>query len=323
MTDHLSKIVVLDTGYEHYRYEKEVLARAGYTLHIFTGDPSDRRAKMDYASAAAGVFVRWTRVDKTFLEHCRNLKAVVRYGTGYENIDLEAATKTGVKVANVGGYGNHSVSDHALSLIYACIRGLFPGTAGLKVHFGKPPFERIFELHRKTLGIIGLGRIGGTLAGKATALFKRVLASDPYIPDSRFSELRVDKTSLESLLRESDVISIHCNLTGETTHLLDRQAFEAMERKPYVINTARGPVIKTAALLEALVKGFIQGVGLDVFDSEIPEEIDERILSHPHIIATGHYAWYSENSMAELQKRAAQNMVALLAGRTIEDGLQS
>lgn len=315
------KIVVLDRGYKHYRLENEALSGYGYELILYSGERADHQEKLRLASDAVGLFVRWTRVDESFLSKCPQLKVIIRYGAGYENIYLEAASRAGVKVANVGGYGNHSVSDHALSLIYTSIRGLFPGTAGLRENFGKAPFPRIFELHRKTLGIIGLGRIGGTLAGKAVGLFQKVLASDPYIPDSRFTDLGVEKTTLDNLLRQSHVISIHCNLTSETRNLLDRRAFGIMDQKPYVVNTARGPVIESEALLEALEKDLIPGAGLDVFDSELPGEIDDRILGHERIIATGHYAWYSENSLEELQKKAAENMIALLQNRSIEDNL--
>jgi D-3-phosphoglycerate dehydrogenase len=148
-----------------------------------------------------------------------------------------------------------------------------------------------------------------------------VLASDPYIPDSRFRKLGVQKETLEGLLRQSHVISIHCNLTSETRHLIDSKAFDQMDQRPFLINTARGPVIETGALLQALDKEKVRGAGLDVFDSDLPSEIDPRIPDHPRIIATGHYAWYSENSLDELQKRAAQNMVALLRNEKIEDSL--
>jgi D-3-phosphoglycerate dehydrogenase len=177
------------------------------------------------------------------------------------------------------------------------------------------------ELHRKTLGIIGLGRIGGTLAAKAVHLFEKVIAYDPYITPERFDALSVQQVSLDELCALSDVISCHCNLTEETTSLVDQQAFEKMKKKPIVVNTARGPVVSTSALLDALNAGQIQAAGIDVFNAEIPREIPSALLSHPGIIATGHYAWYSENSSAELQRRAALNMVGLLKGNNVDDVL--
>ncbi len=315
------KIAILDTGYENYAYEKNLINQHGYSLEIFNGEKSDASGKMAFAKDAVGIFVRWTKVDELFLKNCPQLKVIIRYGAGYENIDLEAATRAGVKVANVGGYGNHSVSDHALALIYACGRGLLEGVQTLKNHFGKPPFDRMFEFHRKTLGIIGLGRIGGTLATKAVHLFNQVLAYDPYIPDSRFTGLGVTKATFDELLMGCDVISLHCNLTDETRNMIDNPAFEKMKKSPIIVNTSRGPIIDTHALLFALDSGTVFRAGLDVYDSELPEQIPTKLLNHPKTITTGHYAWYSENAITVLQMRATQNMVSLLQGKEIEDCL--
>lgn len=315
------KIVILDTGYDNYTFEKQLLREHGYHLEIFKGEKHDLHGKKAFSKDAVGIFIRWTKIDEGFLRQCPKLKVIIRYGAGYENVDLTAATRATVKVANVGGYGNHSVSDHALALMYACARGLFQGVQALRNNFGKPPFERMFELHRKTLGIVGLGRIGGTLATKAVHLFKQVLAYDPYIADTRFTDLGVQKASFDALLRNSEIISLHCNLTDETRNMIDKPAFEKMDKKPILVNTSRGPVIENKELLNALDSGKVFMAGLDVYDSELPDEIPVDILTHPRIITTGHYAWYSENSIAALQKRAAQNMVALLEGREIKDTL--
>ena len=126
---------------------------------------------------------------------------------------------------------------------------------------------------------------------------------------------------LEELLERSDVISIHCNLTWETEHLLNADTFRKMIRKPVVINTARGPVIEQNALLQALNSNQIQSAGIDVFNTELPGELPANLLEHPGIIATGHYGWYSENSHIELQKRAADNLLGLLTGKIVEDCL--
>lgn len=313
------KVAILDTGYKSYAYEKDLLGKHGYTLQIFEGNKVDSASKAAFAEDAVGIFIRWTHINEEFLKQCPNLKAIVRYGVGYENIDLAAVKKRGIKAANVSGYGNNSVSDHALALMYACARGLFEGHRTLSSNFGKPPFERIIEFHHKTLGIIGLGRIGGTLATKAVHLFKSVIATDPYIEDARFDKFGVKKVSLDELLRVSNVISIHCNLTPETTHMLNRPAFDMMHHNPVLINTARGPVIETKALPEALDAGKIHSAGLDVFDSELSHEIPEDLVNHPKIISTGHYAWYSEESMRRLQEKAAGHMLDLLEEREVGD----
>jgi len=314
-------IAILDTGYDSYEYETNLLEENGYQLQIFDGAKDDDAGKLEFARDATGIFIRWTVIDQKFLEQCPELKVIVRYGVGYDNIDLNAVNRAGVKVAIVRGYANHSVSDHALALMYGCARGLALAGPAIKTQFGKPPFEPMIEFHDKTLGIIGMGRIGGTLASKTVHLFNNVLASDPYLPDSRFEELAVQKSTLDSLLENSDVISVHCNLTKETYHLVDNNAFNKMKKIAILINTARGPIVHTPALLEALADGKLHSAGLDVFDTEIPEEIPETLLTNHKIITTGHYAWYSENAMAELQRRAALNMIALLHGEKIEDCL--
>ncbi len=315
------KVLVLDTGYDSFEYEENLFNQNGFKFEIFPGMNSDIAGKIKFAHNAVGLLIRWTVIDEDFLKQTPHLKAIVRYGAGYENVDLEAASRRGVNVSNVRGYGNHAVSDHALALMYACARHLPEGMQQVKSKFGAPPDDRIFEFHTKTLGIIGLGRIGETLAGKAVHLFEKVFAVDPYIPNEQFANLDVQKKSLDQLLEESDVISIHCNLTPETEGIIDDWAFKKMAKTPILINTARGPIIDEQALLNALEEKYIFKAGIDVYRTELPEELPERLIHHPKVIATGHYAWYSERSHVELQKRAADNLLAMLQGRIPEDCL--
>jgi D-3-phosphoglycerate dehydrogenase len=314
-------VAIIDTGYRSYDYEKELFAGMGYELQIFDGERVDVPAKRELAMKADGILVRDTPIGEEVYAKAPDLKFIVRYGTGYDNIDVDAATARGIKVANVGGYGNHSVSDHALALMYACIRGLPAGEKNVMTSFGKPPFPDVFELHDKTLGIIGLGRIGGTLSDKARHLFSRVLATDPYISDEKFIQHGAEKSSLEDLLKKSHVISLHCNLTDETRHLLNREAFRKMELQPVVVNTSRGPVIDAKALLEAAEGNRIHSAGIDVYENEPADQRQEGLVSHPRIITTGHYAWYSDRAIKVMQKRAADNLAGMLRGEMIEDCL--
>ncbi len=312
-------VAIIDTGYRSYEYEKELFAGMGCELQIFQGERVDIPAKKELAMKAEGILVRDTPIGEEVFAGAPELKYIVRYGTGYDNIDVEAATERGIKVANVQGYGNHSVSDHALALMFACIRGLPTGEKNVLTSFGKPPFPEVFELHDKTLGIIGLGRIGGTLCEKARHLFSRVLASDPYITDEKFREHGAEKSSLENLLEKSHVISLHCNLTDETRHLLNWEAFSKMGQQPVVVNTSRGPVIDAKALLEAAEGNRIHSAGIDVYENEPADQRQEGLVSHPRIITTGHYAWYSDRSIRIMQKRAADNLASMLKGEMIED----
>ena len=321
MLQKIVKIVVLDTGYRSYEYEEKLFISKGYDFQIYNGSPDDITAKINIVRDADGILVRSTHIDKSFLDEMKNLKAIVRYGVGYDNIDLDEATRRGIRVANVQGYANHAVSDHALALLYSCVRALPSGMQKIREQFGNPPLQDLFELHDKTLGIIGLGRIGSHFSKKANGLFNKILATDPYITDEVFIRCRTVKTDLHHLLSESHVISIHCNLTDETHHLLDESAFGRMNKRPVIINTARGPIIDEEALYQALIKGKIHSAGLDVWEDELVSPRQEKILDHPMVVATGHYAWYSDRSSAELQQRAAMNMIRLLNGESFSDCL--
>jgi D-3-phosphoglycerate dehydrogenase len=316
------EIVILDSGYKSYDFEKELFESNGFSLKIhptFKGDPSEKR---DFAKEADGILVRHTLIDEEFLSAMKNLKAVVRYGVGYDNVDIEACTRHGVKVANVQGYANHAVSDHALALMFSCTRALWDTKYQLENQFGTPPVTGVFELHDKVLGIIGLGRIGSVFCKKAAPLFHEVLACDPYKPDNHFVQLSAKRVDLEELLQRADVITLHCNLTEETRHLLSHREFLLMKKKPVIINTSRGEVISEEALLEALDSGKIHSAGLDVYENEPVTGRQARIVNHPLIICTGHYAWYSDKSMPELQRRAALNLLNFLMGNEVEDRLK-
>jgi D-3-phosphoglycerate dehydrogenase / 2-oxoglutarate reductase len=316
-----NKIAIIDLGYDNYKYEKELFSQNGYDLELYAGNPADRFEKARFVSDATGMLVRGTVIDAEFYNLTPKLKAIVRYGVGYDNVDIQEATRRKIKVANVQGYANHSVSDHAIALIYACSRSLAMGAQQIRQIFSKPPINEIFELHDKTVGIIGLGRIGECFALKVRYLFKDVLAYDPYIPDNKFKESGAIKTDLKTLFSNCHVISVHCNLTEETNYLLDEAAFARMKNRPVLINTARGPVVSQDALVEALNNNLLHSAGIDVFIDEPPTEKQEPLFNHPRAIVTGHYAWYSDASIKILQHRAADNMIKLLTEQYVEDQL--
>ncbi|MFH5831021.1 C-terminal binding protein [Halalkalibaculum sp. DA3122] len=315
------KIALLDPGIASCSYEETLFTEHGYHFEVFEGEKGDYQSKINLASDAEGILIRFTEIDDRFLEQTPNLKAVARYGVGYDNIDVDACTRFGVRCANVRGYGNHSVSDHALALILACVRMLKPGYENIYTRFGGAPSDRVPELHELVLGILGLGRIGGTLAQKAGSLFKSVIACDPYVEEQQFERANAQPVSYHELLQTADVISIHCNLTEETRHLINKEAFDQMERGPILVNTARGEVVDEEALLEALESGSIHSAGLDVFKTELPDQLSRRLVEHPRVMATGHYAWFSDRAQDELQKRTADNLLAMLQGQNPEDCL--
>jgi D-3-phosphoglycerate dehydrogenase / 2-oxoglutarate reductase len=315
------KVIVLDSGYKSYDFEKELFEGNGFELNIYPTYDGEKAKKMEFAKEADGILVRHTRIDAEFLSKMKKLKAVVRYGVGYDNVDVDACTRVGIKVANVQGYANHSVSDHALALMFSCTRALWNTKEQITKKFASQPVEDIFELHNKTLGIIGLGRIGSVLAKKAKPLVKEIIAADPYKSQKYCNRFSVRKTDLAELLQTSDIISLHCNLTEETHHILNEVTFSEMRKKPVIINTSRGETIEEKALLNALNSGIIHSAGLDVYENEPPANSQNELINHPRTICTGHYAWYSDYAAVELQKRAALNLFHFLTGKEVEDSL--
>jgi len=315
------KIVILDSGYKSYAFEKELFEGNGFELTIHPTYKGKKNEKIEFAKHADGILVRHTKIDDAFLSQMKNLKAVVRYGVGYDNVDIDACTRFGVKVANVQGYANHAVSDHALALMFSCSRALWNTREQIKQKFASPPVEDIFELHDKTLGIIGLGRIGSELAKKSNSFFKEIIACDPYKSQKYCNRFSVRKVDLEELLEKSDVISLHCNLTEETRHILNDANFAKMKKRPVIINTSRGEMMDEKALLLALEHQIIHSAGIDVYENEPTTEKQKLLINHPRTICTGHFAWYSDYAAIELQKRAAQNLYQILLGKNIEDGL--
>jgi len=313
------RIVVLDTGYDSYAQEQAIFSEAGYQFELYDGPAANRRAKIRFGRDAIGVMIRGTMADRSFFSSLPGLKALVRYGVGYDNVDLEAATLHGVRVANVQGYADDSVSDHALALMFACNRALPWASAGKT--FGVPPQKPMLDFQDCTLGIVGLGHIGTRLAQKANFLFERIVGCDPYVEDCRFFRLGLCRMELSELLAVSHVISLHCNLTQETKGLISAREFGQMGQKPILINTARGPVVDEKGLLLALAKGQVRSAGIDVFCHEPLAGVSLKLAQHPRVLATRHYAWYSENAKEILQRKAAENMISLLAGRIPDDCL--
>ncbi len=246
------------------------------------------------------------------------LRGIVKYGVGVDNIDLEAARQRGLPVANCPDYGSGTIADHAFALLLALARRLTLLDRSFRRIGWMWPDDSFLgvDLERKTLGLIGLGRIGKKMAQRAAGFDMRLLAHDPYIPPAEFSSDRYSTTSVEldELLRESDFISVHCVLTEETRCLIGRREFQLMKPSACLIDVSRGAIIDEPALLAALENHEIAGVGLDVFAEE-PLSSDHPLLALDNVVATPHIAWYTAEAAAEQSRQAADAVLDLLAGR--------
>jgi D-3-phosphoglycerate dehydrogenase len=242
------------------------------------------------------------------------LKGVVRSGVGFDNVDLEAATRRGVWVANVPDYCAEEVASHALALLLSLARKVVIIDAQMRAGVWDPNrAQPIFRLSECTLGVIGCGRIGQTLVRLASGLKMQVLGYDPYLPAEAAREAGIKLCALDEVLRESDLISLHLPLSNASRHLISTRELALMKATAYLVNTARGGLIDGAALAEALGAGRIAGAALDVFETEpLPE--DHPLRSASNLILNYHIAWYSEQSLTTLREKAVQEAIRLARG---------
>lgn len=240
------------------------------------------------------------------------LKIVSRVGVGYDNIDVEAATRYGVMVTNTPGVMAESVAEHTILLMLATAKNLTLADKEAREGIWEWAKYRGTELWSKTLGQIGLGRIGYLVAKKARAAFNmQILVYDPYISEERILSVGEKSTDIESLLKQSDVVSINTPLTEETHHLIGENEFKTMKKSAVLINTGRGPIVDEEALIHALQTGDIAKAGLDVFEEEPPKG-DNPLFQMDNVVLTPHQASNTDTGVESMFMAAAQNVIEAL-----------
>jgi D-3-phosphoglycerate dehydrogenase / 2-oxoglutarate reductase len=239
---------------------------------------------------------------------------IARFGIGVDNVDIRAATDAGIVVTRVPDYCVDEVSDHTMALLLALVRKI--PFANSRVHagqWGMPEVVPIRRLRGSVLGLVGFGRIPQLVAPKAKAFGIKVVIYDPYVPSSVTSASGVQNMDFATLLKNSDYVSIHTPLVPETRHLFNADIFAQMKSNAYLINTARGPIVDEAALAHALDTKQLAGAALDVLSTEPPSA--SPLFGRDNVILTPHMSFYSEESLVELQTRAAEEVARVLAGQ--------
>jgi D-3-phosphoglycerate dehydrogenase len=247
-----------------------------------------------------------TKITRKVIEAARDLELIVRAGIGLDNIDCEAAKEKGVQVANTPAATSISVAEHTFGLMLAAVRQHGRANLSMKEHRWEKKTLSGTELYGKTLGLIGLGRIGREVARRALAFGMKIIAYDIIKIEA---DLDIKQVSLDELLAQADVISLHLPLTKETKHMIGKAEFERMKDGVILVDAARGGIVDEAALLEALNSGKVRAAALDVFEKEPPA--DYSLIDHPNVIATPHIGAAAE----EGQKRAGLEVVKILQER--------
>lgn len=261
-----------------------------------------------------------TPINEELLKKARNLQVIITATSGFDHIDLEATQKWGVTVMHTPSANIESAAQLTWTLVLACAHNLIPAHKMMKA--GEWNRESLvgIELSGRTYGIVGLGRIGTRVAQMAQAFGMNVIAFDPYQDDEPFEKYKIPRLSYEEVLKTSDFLSFHVPKTLETDFMLNRSHFEYIHRGVTLINTSRGSVVNEQDLCEALEKGFIRAVGLDVFEKE-PLPRNSKLLNYPNVVLTPHIGATTEDAFYKASNIAAQKLVGFFLDGSTSDTL--
>ena len=309
------KIVITDFGIPDNELEDAELRESGLDYELVRLNAKTSAELVPHVRDADALIVQWVQINRAVIESLGQCRVISRYGIGVDMVDLEAATDHGIPVCNVPDFCIDEVSTHTLAFVLNLNRHIMGHHAhAASGQWAGAPGGAPARLHGQTLGLVGLGKIGSAVARKAGALGLKLLAYDLYPRPDLAKELGVELASLDDVLRRSDYVSIHCPLTQETRHLIGTAQLEQMQPSAYLINMARGPIVDQAALYNALVNGAIAGAAVDVLEQEPPKP-DDPLLKLPNIIITPHTSSWSAESIVQLRRGAAANVVRVLSGQ--------
>jgi D-3-phosphoglycerate dehydrogenase len=313
------KVVVTDYIEDDLDWEAKELEKAGIEFEAWQlkfKPETEVVAKIRDADVLVVNMVPLTESVISKLEKCR---LIIRHGIGYDNVDVQACTKYGVQFAYQPDYCKEDVAEHAIAMMFSCARKVVWSREVLdrSSAAGQWDFTGLFPMYRldgKTLGIVGVGRIGSRVARKLSSFGLRIIGNDPYLSEQRRAELGVEFVEKEELFRSSDFVTVHTPLTEETRHLINAQTLGWMKPTAYLINTSRGPMVDDEALADAVRAGEIAGAAIDVYDHEQPP-LDHPLFGLENVILTPHIGWASEEAGWEIRRSILADILASAEGR--------
>jgi D-3-phosphoglycerate dehydrogenase len=299
------QIVITDAPFPETKVEESVLSPLKAAITV--GQCRTEDDVMAITRDADAVIVQWAPISRRVIEHLTHCRIISRYGVGVDMIDLEAARDHNIQVANVPDFCVEEVATHTLGFLVALGRKIVLQDRLMRQGVWKAvdAIRPVNRFRGQTLGLVGVGKIGRRFAELAAPLSLRILGYDIQPPKD---PAPVRLADFETVIRESDFLSLHCPLTKETQHLINAEVFKKMKPGAFLINMARGGVVDTAALLEALSRGQIAGAALDVFEQE-PLPPDHPLTKMDNVILTPHLASYSLDAVLQLRKDTARNVL--------------
>ncbi len=312
MPDPKRILITANAFIEHPEYFAP-LAEAGYVIGHQEEGPLSQERLIEVLPGHVAAIAAVDSYTAEILANAPDLRVISRWGVGIDSVDISAATAHEVIVCNTPGMVSSSVADMTFALILSLARDLRAATQrGANAEWVQVQAADVFGA---TLGIVGFGSIGQAVAYRARGFDMKVLALDPYPNREKAAELGVELTDLPQILREADYMSLHCNLTDDNYHIIGAAELAAMKPTAFLINTARGKLIDTQALIESLANGEIAGAALDTVEEEPPHP-DDPILSAANCLITPHNSFYSANSVRLVNSQVVENILDAFGGRS-------
>ena len=313
----MSKVAITDYSFSDLEPEKGILEPLGCTIvdqKKFVGEEKLQELVRD----ADYVITQFAPLNAAVIESMAKCQIIVRYGIGVDNVDLDAAAKRGIPVCNVPDYCVDEVADHTLAFILALARKVVPGWDVVKAGEWKlaVPLEEMHALKELTVGLVAYGKIAKEVAARLKAFKCKVAVFDPYVGDEEIEKDGLVPTDLDGILRDSDLICLHCPSTAETRQMINAQSISTMKRGVMLVNTSRGTLVNTEDLVAALESGHISAAALDVVDPE-PIPADSPLLEMDNVILHGHVASCSVNSRARLRTGVAEAVARAVRGEEL------
>ena len=305
------KVLIADSRYPAYDEEKAVLEKIDAEVIIESSDDENKIAEI--VTDVDGLIVNLAPITAKVVSAMSKCKCVSRYGVGYDNVETAPLKEKNIFLANVPDYCQEDVSDHAMALLMGCVRKVSRKDRLVRAgQWNLTDIQPVYRVCGKTFGFIGYGGIARCLHRKLKGFnLGKVLVADPFITDESAKQAGVELVDLETLCGQADFISLHAPLAPSTKGMIGSKQLDLMKQTAILINTSRGPLVETKALIEALKNEKIACAGIDVFESE-PLEADSELRELENVTLTDHAGWYSVEAMTELKTKAAQNIADTL-----------
>lgn len=309
-------IVVTDHSFKHLQHEQAAAERVGAQFKAY--QCASEEETIEAVDNADVVITNFAPMTERVIQTMKPGSAIIRYGIGYDSVDVEAATARGITVVNVPDYGVETVADHAAASILSLCRRLPVYDHAIKTQGWARPGDvgELPSLRNLSVGLIGFGRIASALKDRLVPFGFTILVFDPMIEDSVIQAAGAVPVTLEELAQRSNVVSLHAPSNDVTRGMIDKKFLSALPDSALIINTSRGTLINTADLTEALISGKISGAALDVSDPE-PLPLDSPLRTMPNVILTPHAAFFDEQSLDNLQYLASAEAIRFLNGEPV------